>query len=485
MKCDEIRPICLNCQRQGETCDYSIRLNWEGRGKNKSAESASLGQVSVLSGMISGEMIRPGSENSGHAPTASEIDFQDMSFSKKQEDSVPETGPKLQPDLSFADQPSQQLQETSQVSSSRPASYEMSMIDPALTSSLGSSTVMYNDSIYGGIQGRPEPQYAQSYVRYHSATPSTHIPSHPSAASGPLQVGAIKDSNTSTEPGTRNLANNFLPMKSTAILKGDSPVSAHSSFENVRDNSDVSQPDIVEFDRPPKRARYPISDDTNSLSYDAPMPTPNMTSYPVYSVDSEVSGAILFVSNSVGPPVTPASSHGDDTLKDADKAYTNQLSPHAAHASPDIRRLSVHSLLSGPPGTSYQADQTYDDENQDLQDWSQQPQNEFDDATIYGIDRGFKDLDIGKNDDMNAISGSSPHTVIEHHNHIMEEGNELIPMEFGFGTKENAAFENGAYYDKPVHVSIPRALEPLPSKLLENPMNLLVCVKCFISAYNS
>jgi hypothetical protein len=25
----------VNCQREGETCDYSIRLNWEGRGKKK------------------------------------------------------------------------------------------------------------------------------------------------------------------------------------------------------------------------------------------------------------------------------------------------------------------------------------------------------------------------------------------------------------------------------------------------------------------
>jgi hypothetical protein len=35
VKCDETRPTCVNCQRQGETCDYSIRLNWEGRGKKK------------------------------------------------------------------------------------------------------------------------------------------------------------------------------------------------------------------------------------------------------------------------------------------------------------------------------------------------------------------------------------------------------------------------------------------------------------------
>lgn len=35
IKCGEERPKCENCERQGETCDYSIRLNWEGRTKRK------------------------------------------------------------------------------------------------------------------------------------------------------------------------------------------------------------------------------------------------------------------------------------------------------------------------------------------------------------------------------------------------------------------------------------------------------------------
>ncbi|KAF2842795.1 hypothetical protein M501DRAFT_924948 [Patellaria atrata CBS 101060] len=35
VKCGEEKPTCLNCERQGETCDYSIRLNWGGRTKKK------------------------------------------------------------------------------------------------------------------------------------------------------------------------------------------------------------------------------------------------------------------------------------------------------------------------------------------------------------------------------------------------------------------------------------------------------------------
>ncbi|KAF1832899.1 hypothetical protein BDW02DRAFT_570599 [Decorospora gaudefroyi] len=35
VKCGEEKPQCTNCERQGETCDYSIRLNWSGRAKRE------------------------------------------------------------------------------------------------------------------------------------------------------------------------------------------------------------------------------------------------------------------------------------------------------------------------------------------------------------------------------------------------------------------------------------------------------------------
>src|SRR5271167_2090875 len=80
VKCDEARPICVNCQRQGETCDYSIRLNWEGRGKKKVEVTAGSGQINFSVGTIS---VAPGRPNSGDAsitPTISQVDFQAASF---------------------------------------------------------------------------------------------------------------------------------------------------------------------------------------------------------------------------------------------------------------------------------------------------------------------------------------------------------------------------------------------------------------------
>ncbi|USP79942.1 uncharacterized protein yc1106_07216 [Curvularia clavata] len=41
VKCGEEKPSCTNCDRQGEACDYSIRLNWGGRTKKDRIGTAS------------------------------------------------------------------------------------------------------------------------------------------------------------------------------------------------------------------------------------------------------------------------------------------------------------------------------------------------------------------------------------------------------------------------------------------------------------
>ena len=44
VKCGEEKPSCQNCVKAGETCDYSIRLNWGGRSrKDKDANGADPG----------------------------------------------------------------------------------------------------------------------------------------------------------------------------------------------------------------------------------------------------------------------------------------------------------------------------------------------------------------------------------------------------------------------------------------------------------
>ncbi|KAL7628212.1 hypothetical protein AAE478_002411 [Parahypoxylon ruwenzoriense] len=144
------------------------------------------------------------------------------------------------------------------------------------------------------------------------------------------------------------------------------------------------------------------------------------------------------------------------------------------HAS---RRLSVNSLLSAPPGPI-----AFQDENASRIRTGLPPidtrTRASAEVTYYGTDRGFPDHDLGKNDDMNAISGSSPLLQREFLDTPFDEPNDDFAWnEFGFGVETNEFNdEEGGYYSRPVSIYISRSLEPLPQRLLENPMNLLLAV---------
>lgn len=121
-------------------------------------------------------------------------------------------------------------------------------------------------------------------------------------------------------------------------------------------------------------------------------------------------------------------------------------------ASPDIRRMTVHSLLSGPPGprgpqADYKSHPPGASPSIDSQlSYSREPR-------YYGVDRGLPDLDLGKNDDDNAISsGSSPLLQRDHFDTLVAGfDSDLFSTEFAFGLETNDMFEDtGGYYDKPV-----------------------------------
>lgn len=346
-------------------------------------------------------------------------------------------------------------------------------IDPALMRPGLQSISMYDDHDFSAVYGRPDLQHAQSYERYRSLTPSTPLSAPLPPVARLRQAQGLEGSLSPTEssfgsPNTANFSGRGINLPSI-----DSPGLTPPFYGNGKDESEVLAPEVSTGDRPLKRARYQAGQDANS-SYDTRMPPPTMTSLTSYNIDSQASALGMAASgSSAGTPLTPASSLSDDGYN---KPYPAKASPLAPHESPDLRRLSVSSLLSGPPGMAHHNDRNHGPRsNPEAQDWSVQYQDVYQDTTTWGIDRGIKDLDIGKNDDMNAITGASPIAMRDHLELVLDADGELMPVEFGFGMETNSmAFENGGYYDKPVAICIPKALEPLPSKLLENPMNLLV-----------
>jgi Fungal Zn(2)-Cys(6) binuclear cluster domain len=492
IKCDEEKPSCVNCRRQGEACDYSIRLNWDGRGKKKSEFG---------DGMITFGTSRPSSRDSTTTPATPNMvpdparsytsqptiikaeEYRplppDVAYStglqesSSQYDQPPQIGMRigdygrLPPDASYAGN----LSESSLQYDQQPS---MS-IDPALMRPSLQSISMYEHQDFSSVYGRPDPQHAQSYERYRSLTPGT--PSTPLSAQLPplarlRQTQALEESLSPTDSGFGSPnTNNF--SRSITLPNLDSPGLTPPFYGNVKDDSEVSAPEITANDRPLKRLRYHAGQDVSS-SYDTRMPPPSVTSLTSYNVESQTSSLAMPVpASSVGTPLTPASSLSDDGYT---KPYSAKTSPHGAQESPDLRRLSVSSLLSGPPGIPHYNDRNHAPRsNPEVQDWSVLYQDVYQETTTWGIDRGIKDLDIGKNDDMNAITGVSPIALRDHLELVLDDTGELMPVEFGFGMEtNNTAFENGGYYDKPVAISIPKALEPLPAKLHENPMNLLV-----------
>ncbi|KAF2141745.1 uncharacterized protein K452DRAFT_287704 [Aplosporella prunicola CBS 121167] len=89
---------------------------------------------------------------------------------------------------------------------------------------------------------------------------------------------------------------------------------------------------------------------------------------------------------------------------------------------------------------------------------------------VYGYDIGQPDLDTPKNDDGGAIAMFNPETSYGGSGDV---ANEPELDEEQQDQHRSRAFEADGYYAKPVPIKIPRAFEPLPARLLENPMNLL------------
>lgn len=227
-----------------------------------------------------------------------------------------------------------------------------------------------------------------------------------------------------------------------------------------RDAWELDDPDI---DRPPSK-RLRIDPDPFEPDFNWVWPiSPSSASGPSIS--------------SMPPPTSTPKEIGAST-----PGSDNAPTPGSSHmpsptTNPDIRRLSVSSLLS--PGHV----------EGDRRTSANHPQigtvaRHLHSTTFYGIDRGFRDLDIGRNDDWNAISGVTPQ-ISRGSGPNDTPDNEEDQFDTSFGNyKGEFERDAGSYYNKPVMIRIPRSLEPLPSKLVGQPMNILVCLYTWVQLHH-
>ncbi|ORY11400.1 fungal-specific transcription factor domain-domain-containing protein [Clohesyomyces aquaticus] len=399
VKCGEEKPRCTNCERQGETCDYSIRLNWGGRTK-RSPEKAGSGTSSATS-----------------SPHMSTFSFDDPVVDSP-------TFPPAIPDTPVSR--TNIIQHARSRSANFAPTSDPSTIDPELM------RISQPDTEPMLVVGGPfdQSQYLQQNMPRNNPPTSTpydprlHNPQYRGAMDYPSPSASSFDSLNYSNGGFASNGALESPMSPPSMLP---PMRGMGSYHSPNNRHQRSQ-----------SAESPASSGLSVSESYSPHPGP-LTPYSPY----------------VAGPLTPNSS-----VESEDVVMRNAPPPAStAFPPPDLRRLSVQSLLTGPPGDSPHGC-NYENEH-----GRQYPI--CDSTTItYGYDRGYPDLDTPKNDDPNAIAIFSPPI-----------GSMGFEDEGSCGDTEvrgkDIAFEKGGYYAKPVAIKIPKSLGALPPLLLENPMNLL------------
>ena len=298
--------------------------------------------------------------------------------------------------------------------------------------------------VFGAATMTPPSPVLTKQIKNASKPPLGALPTTSRVSSAPRSSA---DAQRTPLPGSVSYSSSAHPYVSGSIDESVSSAETgdpnHTSLKRQRIDSDVSENDFA--------WTWPLSPSTGSGSLSAP--SPRQAIYPPNHIPNR--------------PVGDASSpRPTDDNPGCSLPHANGNLMHLQAAS-DFRRLSVNSLLAGPfdpnavidtspenPLSTSQDDAKADHEAQDHSRHHHRGHNQ------YGIDAGFVDLDLSKNDDFNALSGTA--------------GNSKFGKMSCY--RHGKAHEPGGYYSKPMPVHIPRALGQLPSKLMDNPMNLLVCI---------
>ena len=395
IKCGEERPQCLNCDRQGETCDYSIRLNWDGRTKRKGSNED-----------------KPSSNASS-------------------------------PPLSFERSASHNSDSTIRGSSPNPmGSFVVNQFSSANPTTSVQAPLSYRDHISTSQLSRIRDQNTGPY-------PS---PADSSVDSPPPNAMNIQFAghqyNSDMPPPFPNLVP---PLPAHSYMQSNySHTSADHQAKRMRLSPSAERLDLYQKHEAPVNLAP-----TNGLLNASSMTSPYIPHQ--YSSPSN---------HNLRVPPTPAASIGSEENQNPVPGPSPQSLPQE---SPDFRRLSVKSLLSddSPADSTSGSDGVFP---------GKFDPSSFDSTqkTKYGIDRGFPDLDLPNNQDSTALNGVTPVIGLASLDDQDHESNNDLYSGFGFVANTSEGFQEGAaYYAKPVTVSISKTLEPVPSILRDNPMNLL------------
>lgn len=432
----EEKPNCLNCQRQGETCDYSIRLNWDGRTKKKEDGTLGFQAISFDGNSSNGQPVLAPASSQG-SPSSSQ-------------------GWHLSPQYSLH-QPSPSYQQPSPAPIYAHVTPQEKALPP-ISDFTGNMPLPATDFNPNGLVRTISWQDAANTGGFPGMAPIPslrHIPSTGSAYPSPSD-------STFGSPG-----------QPPGVLNPNGP-SWQMPPPTSNPTSDMARSPYNDAKRMRLSPRNETFGNNSNLlrresSY-GPLEVPPDYHKPSFS--------------SVMPnylqPANPSTPGGSSTA--SDDRWIAKANPYISPNSEEDRRISVSSLLSNSPEPEERPKVQI---SMPVEDNYQQPQPtvrrgslhqtmiNYAETDTYGLDRGYPDLDVPRNNDTIATNGVSPSEHSDFDSWLNEFDASGVG-EFGFRLeKRETVFAAGGYYATPVPIKIPRKLEPLPKTLQENPMNLL------------
>ncbi|GME28357.1 C6 zinc finger domain containing protein [Neofusicoccum parvum] len=422
VKCGEEKPRCLNCERQGETCDYSIRLNWGGRAKRPQDDQQPPNPFSASAIQF------PTFDHFSAAPSPPAAHHaRSRSSTSALATAAPAAAPS--PAASSVISASARMQDQAGISSRSYGGYQYPY------GGLGGSTTPR------GLSAVPvDPRIQSVQSRLGADYPS------PSRAESPFAASPLGDAGTASPM--------LPPLRMNPPASSPVTAPAEHRTKRIRLSPANDSPVAQSFPSSTRQAFGAEAANAAPGATDAPSP---------YSIAPATP-----YSSFVGTPLTPGSSVASEesNLRSGSRPLTVPYQP-----SPDPRRLSVNDLLidNGQPAPTAR-ERTPHYPNLDVNSGT----------TTYGYDIGQPDLDTPRNDDSGAIALFSPPVSYSGPNYFASDG-----AEEQHGRQKSIAFEADGYYAKPVPIKIPKAFEPLPSLLLENPMNLLTLFEIFSRSWRS
>lgn len=286
----------------------------------------------------------------------------------------------------------------------------------------------------------------------------------------------------------------------------------HASSQ-VEDHSLVSwaeQSSLIAPTSPDSLSQHPFSQAFNGSYSPAADQGVGLRSLPAFAAHSNsVSQPLSFLRHSVGvsnhvPGSSPFQREHEDQLPSQENELESRLSTsertmRGGHLEAASRSAGIEALLlgyNGPedddrstPGHVGAVRPSQAPRSESLQSYnhqqdgreSEQAVNDFPSAQSkwqayltsvtdnYGLDCGRPDRDLALNNDHAAIDISAALDMINSRGR--SEESRLSPTYRSTPAAQNADYSG--YYANPVPINIPRYLSPLPSTLLENPINLV------------